>query len=209
MLKRNVGVVLVAGLVLAGGAAALAGGSAPRPTLLAAAQADPTTPPSGPADGGADRRARAEALRACLQQAGEDRDARRACLAEAGPAVRHGLEHLRRGPFGAFPLGRAVHGTLTVPDGEGGWQEVTFDRGTVDEATDGSRIVLDRPDGPTVTVALTPDTEYHGIADAAAIVEGRPALVVSRDGTALHVAQRDGDRRRPGNKEGAPGVQKD
>ncbi|MGH9151130.1 MAG: hypothetical protein ACRD03_01715, partial [Acidimicrobiales bacterium] len=156
--------------------------------------------------------ARAEALRACLQQAGEDRDARRACLAEAGPAARHGMKHLRRGPggaFGAFPLGRAVHGTVTVPDGEGGWREVTFDRGTVDEATDGSRIVLDRPDGPTVTVALTPDTEYHGIADAAAIVAGRPALVVSRDGAALHVAQRDGDRRGPGNKEGAPGVQRD
>ena len=45
MLKRNFAVVLVAGLVLGGGAVALAGDDPARPTLLAA-QTDP--PPSTP-----------------------------------------------------------------------------------------------------------------------------------------------------------------
>jgi hypothetical protein len=210
MLKRNFAVVLIAGLVLGGGAVALAGGDPPRPTVLAA-QTDP--PPSSPpdAEAAAERRAAREALRACLEQAGEDEAARRACKEAAGPAFRHGREHRRGpGPLGLVPLGRAVHGTVTVPDGNGGWHEVTFDKGTVDEATDASKIVLDRADGQTVTIELTAETKYHGVADAAALVDGRPALVVSRDGKALHVAQRDPDRRhRPGNNGEAPGVQRD
>lgn len=185
MFKRNFAVVLVAGLVLGGGAVALAKGGPERPTLMAA-QAEETPPP---ADAEADHRARAEALRACLDQAGEDRAARRTCLENAGPGVRHGLKHRRHG--GGLPLGRAVHGTAILPDGNGGWHEVTFDRGTVDEATDGSTIVLDRADGQTATVALTADTRYHGVDDAAGIVEGRPAVVVSKDGKALHVLQKE------------------
>lgn len=209
MLKRNFAVVLVAGLVLGGGAVALAGGDPPRPTVLAA-QADP--PSSSPdADEPSDRRAARQALRACLEQAGEDEAARRACKEAAGPALRRGPGHRRGpGPLGLVPLGRAVHGTVTVPDGNGGWHEVTFDKGTVDEATDGSRVVLDRPDGQTVTVELSPETGYHGVADAAGLVDGRAALVVSQDGEALHVAQRDPDRRhRPGNNGDTPGVQRD
>jgi hypothetical protein len=209
MLKRNFAVVLVAGLVLGGGAVALAGDDPARPTLLAA-QTDP--PPSTPGAGEpSDRRAARRALRTCLEQAGEDEAARRACKQTAGPALRGGPGHRRGpGPLGLLPLGRAVHGTVTVPDGNGGWHEVTFDKGTVDEATDGSRIVLDRPDGPTVTIELTAETGYHGVADAAGLVDGRTALVVSRDGKALHVAQRDPDRRhRPGNNGDAPGVQRD
>ena len=210
MLKRNFAVVLVAGLVLGGGAAAVAGDDPARPTLLAA-QADP--PPSTPEAGErAERRAARQALRTCLEQAGEDDAARRACKEAAGPALRHGPGHHRRGPgpLGPLPLGRAVHGAVTVPDGNGGWHEVTFDKGTVDEATDGSSIVLDRPDGQIVTIELTADTTYHGVADAAGLVDGRAALVVSRDGKALHVAQRHPDRRhRPGNNGGAPGVQRD
>ena len=211
MSKRNVAAVLVAGLVLGGGAMALANGSPERPTLLAA-QTQETPPSTAPGDQKASRRAAADALRACLQQAGEDPAARRTCLQNAGPGVRHGLRHRAHGggPLGALPLGRAVHGTVIVPDGNGGWHEVTFDRGSVDEATDGSRIVLVRPDGRTVTLALTGDTTYHGIADAAGIVEGRPALVVSEDGKAVHVAQRDPERHHgPGNNERAPGVERD
>ena len=210
MLKRNFAVVLVAGLVLGGGAVALAGGGPARPTVLAA-QTDP--PPSTPnADEPADRRAAREALRACLGQAGEDEAARRACKEAVGPALRRGPAHHRRGPgaLGLAPLGRAVHGTVTVPDGNGGWHEVTFDKGTVDEASDGAKVVLDRPDGQTVTVALTAETRYHGVADAAALVDGRPALVVSQDGKALHVAQREADRRPGrGNNGEAPGVPRD
>ncbi|MGH9283408.1 MAG: hypothetical protein ACRD0S_10795, partial [Acidimicrobiales bacterium] len=101
--------------------------------------------------------------------------------------------------------GRAVHGEVIVPDGEGGWQEVTFDRGQVDAATDESRVVLDRPDGPEVSLALTADTKYHGIENAGAIVEGRPALVVSKEGKALHVVQKDPGRFPPDGNNAGPG----
>lgn len=205
MLKRNFAVVLVAGLVLGGGAVALAGDGPARPTVLAARTDSPPSTPNAEEPPG--RRAARQALRACLGQAGEDEAARRACKEAAGPALRH---RPGPGPLGLAPLGRAVHGTVTVPDGNGGWHEVTFDKGTVDEASDGSRIVLDRPDGRTVTIELTAETRYHGVADAAAVVDGRAALVVSRDGRALHVAQRDPDRRHsPGNNGEAPGVQRD
>ena len=115
-------------------------------------------------------------------------------------------------------LGRAVHGTVIVPNGAGGFHEVTFDRGRVDAASDGGRIVLDRPDGPEVSVELTADTKYHGIENAAALVDGRPAMVVSRDGKALHVVQKarrttadgaKGGRRDGGNNQAPPVVPND
>lgn len=210
MLKRNAAVFVVAGLVLAGGAVAWANGPAARPTVVTAAQStDGTTPPAARTN--EERRAGRAALRACLEAAGDDRGARQACFATAG--VRPGRHPGRPGPHKAglpFALGRAVHGTVIVPDGDGGWQEVTFDRGKVDEATDSSRIVLDRPDGPTVTIALTSDTRYHGIAGAADVVEGRGAVVVSRDGRALHVLQRDREAKGGrGNNAGPGGVPND
>ncbi|HET9443463.1 MAG TPA: hypothetical protein VFO65_09070 [Acidimicrobiales bacterium] len=212
MLKRNFAVVLVAGLVLGGAAVALAGDGPARPTVLAAAQAE-TQPPGPGGEEPADRQARREALRSCLEAAGEDEAARRACFEAAGPGpARHARRHGPRpgAPFGPALLGRAVHGTVTVPAPEGGgWQEVTFDRGKVDEATDGSKVVLDRADGETVTIGLTADTKYHGVENAEALVDGRPALVVSKDGKATHVLQMDPERRRPGNKADAPGVGSD
>ena len=208
MLKRNIAVVIVVGVALAGAAVAWAGGSPARPTVLAAAQTDPSTPAPPSTEAPADLKARREALRACVERAGEDREARRACQRAAGPGVRqrHGRGPRRGGP--AHLLGRAVHGTVVVPDGNGGWQTVTFDRGRVDQATDGSRIVLDRPDGQTVTLALTPETRYHGIENAGQVAEDRPAVVVSRDGKALDVLQKDPSRKR-GNKNEAPVVPHD
>lgn len=200
VLKRNVAVIVLAGLVLGGAAAAWAGGSPARPTVLAAAQTgDTATPGSTPAPPltPEERQAKRAALRDCVEKAGEDAAARRACLAAAGlPKLGDhphpggpGRPGFRPGALGA--LGKAVHGTVIVP-GEGGtWQTVTFDRGKVNEATDGAKIVLDRPDGQKVTIALSADTKYHGIADAASIQEGKPALVVSKDGKATHVVQRD------------------
>lgn len=212
MLKRSFAVLLVAGLVGGGAAVAVAGDAPSRPTLLAAAQSE-DTPPSTAA-GAPDRaeiQARREALRTCLEQAGENEESRRACFQAAGPGIRH---HKGRpghaGPAGFGPLGRAVHGTVVVPNPAGGWHEVAFDRGEVDEATDGSKIVLDRPDGQTVTIALTDDTKYRGVADASALVEGRPALVVSQDGKALQVVQKDPARHHgPGNNGVAPDVPND
>lgn len=230
MLKRNAAVVLLAGLVLGGAAAAWAGGSPARPTVLAAAQTDGTAPPAAtPAKPpspltDAERQAKHAALRACVEAAGEDVAARKACRpagglggGEKGP--RHG--HPGPNPGGHGPLaglgilGKAVHGSVVVPGAtDGTWQTVTFDRGKVDAATDASKIVLARPDGETVTVALTADTRYHGIAGAAGIQEGRRAMVISKDGRATQVVQRDPEHDKPavpapGNNGDAPIVPND
>jgi len=211
MLKRNFAVLLVAGLVVGGAAVALAGDDPARPSVVTAAQTGETPPPGPGGPDQADRQARREALRACLEQAGEDRAARQACVEAAGPGILH---HKGRrgpgGPLGPALLGRAVHGTAIVPNPDGGWHEVTFDRGQVDEASDGSKVVLDRPDGETVTIEVTAETEYHGVENAEALVDGRPAVVVSQDGKALHVLQKDPERRRgPGNNGLAPDVPND
>ncbi|MGI8686381.1 MAG: hypothetical protein ACR2MO_15065, partial [Acidimicrobiales bacterium] len=151
MLKRNAAVVVLAGLVLGGAAVAWAGGSPAQPTLLAAAQTDESAPPtSAPATPPAphteaERPAKRDAIRACLEAAGEDAAARQACV----PAGAHGPGHKDRGPGRPGPLGgpgilgKAVHGSAVVPGPtEGTWQTVTFDRGKVEAATDGSKIVL-------------------------------------------------------------------
>lgn len=190
MLKRNLPLLVVAGLVLGGAAVAWAGGLPARPTLVAA-QAGETPSTTAPARlTPEEREAKMQALRTCLQQAGQDDAARRACFDAAGVRKpRIAGEHHKPGRPGAGALGRAVHGTVVVPGENGSWQEVTFDRGTVAAATDESKIVLDRPDGQSVTLSLTADTRYHGIDGAGAIREGRPALVVSKDGKATQVVQ--------------------
>lgn len=195
MLKRNVVVIVVAGLVLGGATFAWASGAPERPSVASATQSVPPTPE--------ERKARREALRACLRQAGENEAARRACFSSAGghrPGAGPGAgprDGHRHAPLRL--LGRAVHGTVVVPGENGGWQTLTFDRGTVNEATDQSKIVLDRPDGQSATLALTGDTKYHGVESAAGITEGRPATVVSRDGKALHVVHKERSRRRGNN----------
>ncbi len=212
LLKRNAAVVVLAGLVFGGAAAAWAGGSPARPTVLAAAQTDETVPhASTPGDpvtqhaplAAAERQAKHDAVRACIEAAGGDAAARRACRPAGAP---HGPGHPGPGPGGPGRpghaglglLGKAVHGSVVVPGPtEGTWQTVTFDRGKVDATTDGSRIVLDRPDGETVTIALTADTKYHGIADAAGIKKGEPAMVISKDAKATQVVQRDPEHTKP------------
>lgn len=221
VLKRNVAVIVLAGLVLGGAGVAWAGPGPARPTVVAAAQTGGTTstPTSAP-PANADRRAKGEALRACVQQAGKDRTALRACLAAAGvpkPAGPGGVKPVKpAGPprpgLALGALAKAVHGSVIIP-GEGTtWQTVTFDRGSVNAAGDGSKIVLDRPDGQQVTLSLTADTRYQGIAGAAALQDGTPALVVSKDGKATLVVQKDpAHAKRPGagNNGDAPVVPND
>ncbi|MDP8992322.1 MAG: hypothetical protein M3N31_04610 [Actinomycetota bacterium] len=163
MIKRNFAVLLVTGLVLGGGALALAQGQPDRPS-----------PEQG------------------------------------GP----GREQFGKGGHGAGFIGRAVHGDLVVRGEDGKFENVSFDKGTVHADSDGSKVVIDRPDGKQVTLELTPETRYRGVAGAAQLREGRPAMVASRDGKALMVAQRMGQRDGPeegpgaGNKNGPPAVPK-
>jgi hypothetical protein len=194
MIRRNIAVFLVAATVLGGGALALAQGQPERPT---------TEPGSSkaPADPQVDRQARREAARKCRESAGEDRAKRQQCRQQ----FKQG-----RGKGGG-PLRRAVHGDLVVPAEGGAFEKVTFDRGKVSQSSDPGRIVIDRPDGQQVTLALTPETRYRGIEGADQLRKGQNAVVTSRDGKALTVAQRDPGKTGPrsGNKEGGPGVPHD
>jgi hypothetical protein len=93
-------------------------------------------------------------------------------------------------------LGRAVHGDLIVRNREGGFEKVTVDRGTV-TAVDGDSITLHRPDDVDVTLKLNDQTRYAGVDGASAVQKDKPAMVVSKDGTATVVMQRDPDQPRP------------
>src|SRR5436190_10044865 len=92
-------------------------------------------------------------------------------------------------------LRRVVHGDLVVR-GKDGFQNVTYDRGKEDGVSDNT-LTITRPDGKKVSVKLTSDTKYKGVKDASELQAGRPTLVVSKDGNALIVGQRSGDRKGP------------
>jgi len=89
-------------------------------------------------------------------------------------------------------LKRVVHGDLIVR-GKDGFQNVSYDRGKEDGVSDNT-LTITRPDGKKVSVKLTSDTNYKGVKDASELQAGRPTLVVSKDGNALIVGQRSGDR---------------
>jgi hypothetical protein len=118
------------------------------------------------------------------------------------------------GPKGGHigALGRAVHGDLIVRGKDGAFEEVTFDRGTL-TAVSATSLTLHRPDGVDVTVKLDGETRYRGVENAAALKKDQPVAVVSKDGTAKVVMQKDPDAaprrpgkgmRRPGRPEGGP-----
>jgi hypothetical protein len=160
MFKRHVGLLLTVGLVLAGGA-------------VAVAQSDPQRP--------------------ALESDHSERRAPR------------GPKHHRPG---ADVLGRAIHGDVVVRTGEDTFDTLTFDRGEVDESTTAEQLVIDRPDGTTVRVALTRDTKYKGVEGAEGIREGAPAFVVHKDGKARTVAQRpERPPRQKGNRAAPADVQ--
>ena len=89
-------------------------------------------------------------------------------------------------------LRRVVHGDLIVR-GKDGFQNVTYDRGTEDGVS-GDTLTITRPDGKKVSVKLTSDTKYKGVKDRSELQAGKPTIVVSKDGNALVVGQRSGDR---------------
>jgi hypothetical protein len=103
-------------------------------------------------------------------------------------------------------MGRAVHGDLVVR-GQNGFEKVTFDRGQL-TAVSATSLTLKRPDGVDVTVKLDDQTRYVGVANRDALQKDKPVAVVSKDGTARMVMQRDPNaphRARPG-RAGAPGA---
>ena len=121
----------------------------------------------------------------------------------------------RAGPGGghAGPLARAVHGDLIVKAQDGSFEKVTFDRGTL-TAVSPTSVTLRRPDGVDVTVKIDDETRYRGVENNAALQRDKPAAVISKDGTARVVMQRDpeapqrGPRkgmRRPGRPGGSSG----
>ena len=89
-------------------------------------------------------------------------------------------------------LRRVVHGDLVVR-GKDGFQNVTYDRGKEDGVSDNT-LTITRPDGKKVSVKLTGDTKYRGVKDASQLQAGKQTLVLSKDGNALMVAQRSGDK---------------
>ena len=153
MLKRNLAVLVLAAVVLGGGALAWAqtsDGSPSAPTVTsgaAAAQQGPSQP---------------------------------------GQPNRPG----RQGRAGI--LRRVVHGDLIVR-GKDGFQNVTYDRGKEDGVS-GDTLTITRPDGKKASVKLTSDTKYRGVKDASGLQAGKPTLVLSKDGNALIVGQRSGDK---------------
>ena len=85
---------------------------------------------------------------------------------------------------------RTDHATLEVKQ-KGQWVTYDLDRGKV-TAVSSTSITLARPDGQSVTVTIDSTTKYKGVTSATAIRTGRPALVLSENGTAVRIRQVSG-----------------
>jgi len=195
MLKRNVAILLLAGLVVGGGAVAWARSDAERPTLLTGTASSPAPDGTGGADpsAGATRRA---AVQKCLADAGIQRGSGGRPTADQRAKARQCLQAARlvngrpggRGPGSGF-FRRAVHGDLVVRGTNGQFENVTLDKGK-DAGLSGEQLTISRADGKSVTVTITPDTRFKGVQRASELRQGQPVVVVSKDGKALLVAQR-------------------
>ena len=72
-----------------------------------------------------------------------------------------------RHPGAAAIRGRVIHGDLVVKGQDGKFENVTYDRGTLDGVS-GDTLTLTRPDGKKVSVKLTSDTKFRGVSGASA-----------------------------------------
>jgi hypothetical protein len=179
MVKRHLAGLIVAAVVVGGGATAWA----------AAPDASSGSTPSAPS------RPTKEQVKACrdAKQAGQEPSAE--CRQLRQQAGRRG----RPGPGDAIER-RMVHGDLIVRGKDGTFENVTVDKGTVDSKGDNS-LTLKRADGKTVTLKVDANTKFKGVENFAAVQTGQPAIVVSHDGTARLVGQRapGGNKQSPSN----------
>ncbi|MGH9076043.1 MAG: hypothetical protein ACRDY0_01070 [Acidimicrobiales bacterium] len=84
-------------------------------------------------------------------------------------------------------VARSDHATIEVKV-KGHWVTYTLDRGQV-SAVSPTSITLARPDGQSVTDAITSTTKLRGVTSEPAIQQGKPALVVSTNGDAVRIHQ--------------------
>jgi len=181
--SRSRGSLLAAAAALAlvvavASSAALAGdspGSTEQPALSAAGSAS-----AGADDGGGD--------------GGDDRRIDK--FRGRGHAFGHGFGHGRMGR----PGGGALHGTVVVPDADGGYRTVVTQRGEVTAVSDTS-LTVRSADGFVATYRLTDDTSVLGGAGGVADIAEGDQVAVGADrkasvNTARHVVDLDrlGDR---------------
>jgi hypothetical protein len=105
--------------------------------------------------------------------------------ATSGTAPAHAGAHAHHGRRAL--LGRTDHATIEVRR-HGHWVTIELDRGLVQKASS-SAVTLLRPDGTTVTLAVTPTTKAVGVVAPADLAVGKRATVVSVGGAALRVVQ--------------------
>jgi hypothetical protein len=84
-------------------------------------------------------------------------------------------------------LAHADYATLQVKR-HGQWVTYVLDRGKVTAVTS-SQITIARPDGVTVSVALSSSTKYKGVSGESAVKVGQHASVISVNGSAVRVSQ--------------------
>jgi hypothetical protein len=99
---------------------------------------------------------------------------------QAAPAA------LSKSKLGAI-LRRTDHATLEVKV-KGQWVTYTIDRGKV-SAVSPTSITLARPDGQSVTEAITSSTKYRGVTSESGIQVNKSAIVLSDNGSALGIRQ--------------------
>ena len=183
MLKQRIATLLIGGLVLGGGAMALAETS----------PADPDVGSSSDAAGAPEDRAnkRAEA-RACIEahRANPEAEPSAECKALREQLGKPG-RHKGHRP-GAGLLRRGIHGEVIVEQDGGGFETLEFDKGTLQSA-DTDSLVLKRADGVTVTLSMNEATKFKGVEGAGDLRTGDKVFVVSKDGVARLVAQRPAD----------------
>lgn len=82
-------------------------------------------------------------------------------------------------------LRHSVHASFVIKDGSNGYITVDFDKGAVQSVSSTSITIL-RPDGVTVTDAVTSSTKFVRTTEAS-LTKGTKVLVVETGGTAHYV----------------------